>query len=350
MIKTFQWSWVLVWAIAFAPQTWGQDRQARLNELAREAAGFQKQAKERTDEIERILQEHPNDNLVRPSIQAAPSTPAPVEKEPVDKLAEVLKLRQTLKDPSLADLPAKLAYSHPDHGSDTIAIDTGVALNLFKAFNVSHEIRQTTKLDLFAEYHKSNSTTSPADTFLGGVQFKRNLGRFDNWGNWLGGDASFKRDDLISGRGLFAEIFYYPYHDALGISRAQTLGPIEYSINPNVGLQLETGNGASVKFTSGDRISAKAALNLTLAFPVPNEGDRRLEWSNTINLWHHLSTTGGFDRYDRDQQFFQSSVNLYLDQAKQVALGLDYTSGDNLTSNQFDVHTWALSFKAKLGK
>jgi hypothetical protein len=349
-MKTFKWLGILIAALVFIPQVWGQNYQARLNELGREAGALQKQARERTDEIERILKEHPNEHLVPPSNQASPPAAPAVEKEPLDKLAEVLKLRQTLKDPSLADLPARLNYAHPAHGNDTIAIDAGVALNVFKALNAPDEIRETTTLDVFAEYHKTNSTTSPADTLLGGAQFKHNLGHFGEWGNWLGGDASFKRDDIVSGRGVFAEIFYYPYNKSLGVYSNQTLGQIEYSINPNIGLQYETGNGASRKFTSGDRVSLKAALNLTITFPFPSVLDRRLEWSNTINVWTHLSTTGGFDIYDRDQHYAQSSVNLYLDQAKQVALGLDYTYGDNLTTNQFDVSTWAFSFKAKLGK
>jgi hypothetical protein len=74
------------------------------------------------------------------------------------------------------------------------------------------------------------------------------------------------------------------------------------------------------------------------------------DWSNTINYWHRVLTSGGFDQYNQNQFYFQSSVNFYLDEMKQVAVGVDYTNGDNLTTNQFDVNTWTVSLKAKFGK
>lgn len=331
--------------------------QLRINELSDEATKLKAQLKQKTDEIERIRNEHPDEHLTVPNAEVSPTAATPtLQKEPLDQLAEILKIRQTLKDPALAELPGKLSYVHPATGSDTIAIDAGLDLNVLRAMGITSEIVETTKVDAFAEYHRNNSTSSPVDTLLIGSQFKHNLGEFlinpkiGLWGNWLGGDASFKQDDIVSGKGFLGEIFYYPYNKKLGIGSNQSPLPIiEYSINPNIGFQYETGNGASAKFTSGDRVSFKTAVNLTID-PLPILLDHRLEWSNTINFWSHMSTTGGFDQYERNQYFFQSSLNLYFDHAKQVAVGIDYIYGDNLTTNQFDTDTWTISFKAKLGK
>lgn len=333
--------------------------QLRINELAREAAKLKQQLKEKTDEIQRIVRANARETLVVPGETEATVLRAPeIKKDPIEKLADVVKLRQTLKDPALAELPAKLSYTQPADGNNTIAIDSGVDVDLFRALNVSNAIRQTTKLDAFAEYHKNSGSTPPVDTLLIGVQSKHNLGRFDlgqgfgKLSNWIAGDASFKRDDIVSGKGFFGEIFYYPYNKSLGVNSYQSfksLPLIEYLINPNVGFQYETGNGASTKFTSGDRVSFRAALTLTVD-PFPKELNHRLEWSNTISWWSHMTTSGGFNQYDRNQYFYQSSLNLYFDTAKQVALGVDYTNGDNLNTNQFDTNSWTLSFKAKLGK
>lgn len=272
-----------------------------------------------------------------------------------DKLGEVLKVRQSLKDPMAADLPAKLSYVHPAHGEDTIAVDAGLDLNLLKAFDVSDEIRQRNEADAFAEYHKNSGSTPQVDTLLAGAQAEHNLGRFylgdglDEWGNWLAEGASYKRDNVVSGEGFLGEIFYKPYNKALGINSNQSFTFVEYQIIPSLGFQYETGNGASSKFSSGYRVSFRAGLGLIID-PFPDQLHRRLEWSNTVTYWGQISTSGGYDQYDRNEYFFQSSLNLYLDQAKQLALGVDYTYGDNLTTNQFDRDMWTFSFKAKFGK
>jgi hypothetical protein len=361
-------------------ETLAEFHQKQLKRLGEDIATHQDQINKDKAEIERIRRTYENENLVEPDTTTVPVRAAAIP-GPLDKLSGILKLRQTLQDPSLADLPAKVSYLHPDKGGDTIAVDVGLDLNILKALTLIlpketaqtevNPIRVATLLDALMEYHRSTSATSPVDTLLAGVQVQRNLGNIGNWGNWLNASTTYKGDNLVSGDGLLADISYYPSYPfgdypytewpADGSSSSRfgiytisrlTLGSwkLDYLIKPNVGFQFETGNGASSKFTSGDRVSLKGALNLTL-YPFPTTPTLNgLQWSNTINYWSHLSTTGGFDQYDRNQYFFQSSLNFYFDQAKQVAVGVDYTYGDNLTINQFDTNTWTISFKAKLGK
>jgi hypothetical protein len=329
--------------------------QLRINELVRESAKLKQQLKEKNDEIERIMRSNPNAHLVVPAeVSSSPSPTPPVVQVVLDKLGGVLKLRQTLQDPTLAELPAKITYVHPEKGNDTIAIDAGLDLNVLKAFDFPNAIRETNLLDIFTEYHKSSSANAPVDTVLAGAQFQHNLGEFGDWGNWLGSDASFKRDNIVSGEGLLANLFYYPSNLKFGINsfKTVTVGPwqFEYLVNPTIGLQYETGNGASSKFPSGERVSFKGAFNVTVTPFVNSPYLKGLQWSNTVIFLSHLGTSGVFDQYDRNQYLFQSSLNFYLDPAKQVALGLDYTYGDNLTTNQFDINMWTFSFKAKLGK
>jgi hypothetical protein len=324
--------------------------------LARETAKLKKQLKEKNDEIERIMRNNPSARLVVPAeVAGSPSPTPPVVQGALAKLGSVLKLRQTLQDPTLAELPAKLTYVHPEEGNDTIAIDAGLDLNVLKAFDFPNTIRETNLLDIFTEYHKSSSAKAPVDTVLAGAQFQHNFGQIGQWGNWLGSDASFKRDNLVSGEGLLANLFYYPSNFELGINsfRTVTVGTwqFEYLVNPTIGFQYETGNGASTKFTSGERVSFKGAFNVTVTPFLNSAYLKGLQWSNSVIFLSHLTTSGGFDEYDRNQYLFQSSLNLYLDPStKQVALGLDYTYGDNLTTNQFDINMWTVSFKAKLGK
>jgi hypothetical protein len=279
--------------------------------------------------------------------------PPPPEKSPTNVLQDFaseynLKIAQSLTDKNKIALPALFQYVHPAKGGDGAQID--IALSL------SHDINNPGRIPLSAgfisEYHYNNAPTKLQDALAVGGKLDAVLGPNTEYGQLVRGSVAYKRDNLVSGDGVVADLiwfvsipqwhvgdFYWKWGNLL-------VGRVE----PFVGLQEEFGNGASMAFKNGNRFSSRVGISLKASL-FPDYLANRLDLDISESYWRHMITSGGFDLYSSNQAYFVAALTYWLntgsdsggklqDKEKHFGISAKYTYGDNPSTSQFDADMW----------
>ena len=334
------------------------DDQARMNELVKQRDEARAKAKAADKEIAAL---------------AAKMNGTPVPPEPPEGAsAEInpfaipqqynLKIRQTLADKNKNSLPALLQYTHPGNGSDSYLVDMGVSL--------SHDLllgNAPASAGLAAEYHYNSASGKLKDSFSAGLTLDAELGSDTKHAQLVRATASYKRDNLVSGEGAQGEILWYPSLsprvDETGTASSFAFGgfyvPIgdffKGRIEPYIGLQGETGNGASKDFKDGDRFSGHSGVSLKGVL-LPKVFANRLELNTSVDYWRHFTTSGGFEQYDDDQLYYSAAATYWFDtfdknknglldeDEKHFGITVRYVNGDNPTEGDFNADTWTIGF------
>jgi hypothetical protein len=281
--------------------------------------------------------------------------PPPPETPPADVLQKFvtdynLKVTRSLTDKNTSTLPALFQYVHPENGNDSAQIDMAISL--------SHDIpmRLPWSLPLSAgltsEYHYNNAPMKLQDSLAIGGKLDAVFGPDTESGQLVRGSVAYKRDNLVSGEGVLADLTWFVAIPGLSIGDFFFKFPpfLEGRIEPFLALQEESGNGASKAFKDGDRFSGRAGVSLK-ANLFPDYFANRLSLDSSVIYWRHFVTSGGFDLYARDQGYFVESLTYWLntgsdpsgklqDKEKHFGISVSYAYGDNPTTSQFDADTW----------
>jgi len=281
--------------------------------------------------------------------------PPPPEVSPTNRLQEFatlynLKIAQSLTDKNKNTLPALFQYVHPANGKDNAQIDIAVSL--------SHDIFEDNswRLPLSAgftsEYHYNSAATKLQYSFALGGKLDAVFGSNTEFGQLVRGSAAYKRDNLVSGEGVLADLIWFisilQWH--VGDFQWKWGGFLLGRIEPFLALQDEAGNGASSNFKDGNRFSARAGISLKASL-FPDDLGNRLDLDTSVSYWRHVSTSGGFDLYSRDQTYFAESLTYWLntgtdprgkleDKEKHFGISVKYAYGDNPSTSQFNADTW----------
>jgi len=273
--------------------------------------------------------------------------PPPPENPPINYLQKFatdynLKIAQSLTDKNKIALPALFQYVHPAHGGDSAQID--IALSL------SHDIGSLAA-GFTSEYHYNNASTKLQDSLALGGKLDAVFGPNTRDGQLVRGAVAYKRDNLVSGDGVIADLvwfvaipgwhigdFYWEWGNFL-------VGRVE----PFVGLQEEFGNGAKA-FKDGNRVSSRVGISLKASL-FPDYLANRLDLDISESYWRHMQTSGGFDLYEKNQAYSVASLTYWLntgsdssgklsDKEKHFGVSAKYTYGDNPSTSQFDADMW----------
>lgn len=316
------------------------DDQAAMNALIKKKEANAKEKAEVDKEIAKL----------EAKINGKPPPPEKPPKNVLQKFAEEynLKIAQSLTDKNKNTLPALFQYIHPAEGADSAQIDMALSL--------SHDIENPWKVPLSAgataEYHYNNAATKLQDSLALGGKLDAVFGPNTEYGQLVRGAVAYKRDNLVSGEGVLADLMWFVSIPGWHIGDFQwqwgnfLIGRIE----PVLGLQEEAGNGASAAFKSGNRFSARAGISLKASL-FPDYLANRLDLDISESYWRHISTTGVFDFYSRDQSYFVGSLTYWLntgsdpsgklqDKEKHFGVSAKYTYGDNPSTSQFDADMW----------
>jgi hypothetical protein len=278
-------------------------------------------------------------------INGKPPPPENPPKNVLQQFAEEynLKIAQSLTDKNKNTLPALFQYVHPAHGGDSAQIDMALSL--------SHDI-DSLSAGFTSEYHYNNAATKLQDSLALGGKLDAVLGPNTEYGQLVRGSVAYKRDNLVSGDGVLADLMWFVsipgWH--VGDFYWQWGNFLTGRIEPVLGLQDEAGNGASAAFKNGNRFSARAGISLKASL-FPSYLANRLDLDISESYWRHISTSGGFDLYSRDQSYFVGSLTYWLntgtdpsgklqDKEKHFGISAKYTYGDNPSTSQFDADMW----------
>ena len=263
-----------------------------------------------------------------------------------------LKVRRSLKDKNVAEDPALFQYAHPGEGEDSWAVDGGISLgrDLIGVGN--------TRVSgaLATEYHYTSAAAQPKDTLIAGGSLDFSVGTNSACVQMFRATASYKRDTILAGDGLLTDILYFPSEPITGIGGfyREWFPGLEGRIEPFAGLQFETGSGAAKGFHDGERFSVRAGV--TVAFLIaPKFFGNRLELSNSLGYWGHLSRSGVFDQYEVNQLFLSSSLTYWLNTSskgdgvlakddRHFGVTVRYTNGDNPDEGTFDADLLSIGF------
>jgi hypothetical protein len=269
-----------------------------------------------------------------------------------------LRVRRTLKDGDEGLLPALFQYTMPSNGEDSWLADIGVSLG-HQFFNTMME------WNLNGEYHYNTAANALADTLLVGGGLRGLWGGTENVSAiWLF-DASYKRDNLIAGEGALVALRVIPSFAkakiggfVYGTDRSWFRGRVD----PFVGLEYETGNGASAEFTEGERLTARAGVT-AVGYLLPGYFRDRIEFSTSLGYWGNLSTTGLYNAYESHQLYFTAAATYWFfslnprapedsqdkgikkgELMKHFGLTARYANGDNPIEGAFDQDVWTFGF------
>lgn len=320
-----------------------------------------REAKKLTDEGNELDRQYKE--LARIAVGNPIKTPDATDTFAKDFLSAVknrLQLRQSVTDSKLNALPALLQYTMPGNGSDSYQVDAGLAYSgALNFLSIPSEGR------IYTEYHYNDALQSLRDTFLAGADVDLILspGKNDEEilqdvrdGNLIPAQViragmAFKSDNLVAGEGLQAYLTWIPDLPPLFGGYWQELGWISGRLEPTLGFQFESGNGAP-RFPSGERLSFRAGLALE-GYLFPHVMGNRLQYNAGLEYWNHINTTGLFDGYDRNQTYFVGSLTYWFntdtdgdnklgDDERHFGITAKYVKGDNPTIGDFDADVLTL--------
>lgn len=296
-------------------------------------------------------------DTLSPAISGKPVPPSDAPKngptEFVDLVKKVdLKVRRSLKDKNVAEDPALFQYAHPGEGKDSWAVDGGLSLGRDLIGIGNTRVSGA----LVTEYHYTSATTQPKDTLVAGGSLDFSVGTNTASVQMFRATASYKRDRILAGDGLLTDILYFPSENITGIGGfyREWIPGLEGRIEPFAGLQFETGSGAAKGFHEGERLSFRAGVTLA-ALIAPKCFGNRLELSNSLGYWGHLSRSGVFDQYGVNQLFLSSSLTYWLNTSskgdgvlakddRHFGVTVRYTNGNNPDEGTFDANLVSVGF------
>lgn len=268
-----------------------------------------------------------------------------------------LKIRRSVKDSKTAELPALFQFTHPGSGTDSWMVDAGAS--------IERDIADGIGFGAFGEYHYNDALGKLKDSVLTGASLDLVLRNHPHDENELPntvlfrGTLSYKRDNLVSGEGLLTDLTLFPQVRELFLDKSfgaeETNGWFEGRIVPFVGGQYEEGNGAK-NFSSGNRISLRAGVGLTVSLAPRYFGNRLTVESNFI-YWNHFETSGGMEKYDESQWYWVTAVTYWFDTPgksgvltkadQHFGVSVGYTRGDNPDEGEFDADLLTVGFSVK---
>jgi hypothetical protein len=169
-------------------------------------------------------------------------------------------------------------------------------------------------------------------------------------------NTAYRRDNMVGGEGFFGQVMLFPCYAPLrfgGFFLGNPKGFITSRIEPFVGVEVETGNGASAAFAGGERVSLRAGASI-LGSLLPIYFGERLQYSVSGGFWSNLQTTGFYKDYNDQQLHLATSLTYWFNTLnkrdkdgnlrKHFGLTASYANGDDPIDGAFDQNVWTLGF------
>ena len=289
-------------------------------------------------------------------ISALTGVPQPVKEEKAKALYEFakshqLKVRRTLKEGKENTQPALFQYTHPSDGNDSWSSDIGLSFGkTIPGLPVDWA--------LMGEYHYNTLAKALSDSLLAGGRLGGLIGDVNRLGAEWVLDASYKRDNLVAGEGFLAGLNLFPAIPSMNIGGiyfpiGKSTDYFNGRLEPSIGAEFESGNGASDKFRGGERVSLRAGLSLNGVL-FPRYFGQRIELSNSLSYWGNVSTSGFYDSYDDNQLLYVGSLTYWLNSLnpldesgilqKHFGITIRYVNGNNPIEGAFDQNVWTFGF------
>ncbi|MCW1926551.1 hypothetical protein OKA05_28625 [Luteolibacter arcticus] len=318
-----------------------------------------KAAKEEYDRLSKVgTEEDPDDKPTMGEPEKDEKAITRISQYLTEEKKVKFQVRQSVRDSLKTANPATFSFTRTKDGKDVRSADLGVSFE--------QDICETDfAWGLLGEYHHLTKSRTKTDDrgvdslFLGG-SLDWNAFFIGEETQRIRGTLAYKRDKIYTGEGLITDVSLYPALPQYCIGNEFTLIPrvVTAVVEPVFGLQYEEGNGAK-GFRDGDRISAKASLNLGLIL-LPEHLGNRLTLDNKLTFWEHFDTSGDYGRYDEQQWFLNSTLTYWFDtrssknktdilqpDEQHIGLSAGLKWGDNPEEGQQDTDTMTLGISVK---
>lgn len=234
-----------------------------------------------------------------------------------DTWYDKVSVRKTVAD---QDKPASIAFTNPNDGEASYAIDFGVTVA------VDESDRWTIMPTI--EYHKDNVIDKEQDVLSGGIKGSYYAGDMTTFGLLTDGELKYTRDGVGDIRSWVATATFVPTYQPLALNTA-TIGndAIRIKLTLKGGFDYET--IASGK--DGDVLRGTVTAGF-VAYPLPKLLERNLELGISNKYWTEISHGGYFDDKDDDANLFEVSAIYYLvknDNDDKIGVQLSYQDGSD---------------------
>ncbi|MCX6855784.1 MAG: hypothetical protein NTV80_12865 [Verrucomicrobia bacterium] len=260
-----------------------------------------------------------------------------------------LKIRRTLRDVKENSLPALFEYTMPNGAADTWSSDIGASVG-GKVLNTPLE------WGVIGEYHYNEAAGALVDSLNAGAELSGLI--VDMWTSGAAWklNTAYRKDNLVGGEGVFGQIMFYPAFPALGFGGfflGNPKGLITARIEPFLGAEVETGNGASAAFAAGERFSLRAGASI-YGHLLPLYFRDRIQYTISGGYWSNVHTSGFYQGYNDHQMHMIASLTYWFNTLnkedesgslkKHFGLTAKYSNGDNPIEGAFDQNVWTLGF------
>jgi hypothetical protein len=246
--------------------------------------------------------------------------------------------------------PAQFTFQHLGHGSDSYAIDSGIAATFISALVGQAQI----DWGVGADYHRNSSADSPEDLFQAGLVADSIFGNAATSDFFVRAKANLSyKDDIQKDQEAVASGFdLLPVARLLWIDNYHRLGPAHWRWQPFVGLRWEVTAEAPAGAASGDQVLARYGVE-TQIFPLFDYIQRSLEATLTLTAWSNIHSSGLYTNKNW-RGYLDANLTYWftggLSRGKQKAnlgFGLEYENGDNPDLDRTNVDLLTISLKAK---
>jgi len=348
---------ILLW-LANAGTSFGQTL-AELSELQR-LRDENRELRARLAEVEAKLKE------TKP--KATPTPPQPIEPAHTSEVVaghlvsptflDKIFLRKSVftedtLDPGNISWPAQFTFEHSGNGTNTYAIDTGVAATFLSTPLAQSQIDWGAGLD----YHRSSLPHSPKNLFQTGVIADSAFGdpTLSSLFALAKTNLSFKDNQAKKIQSITGGLDLLPVERKfLKIDDPHDLGIMRWRWQPFAGVRWDASTDVPGGRANGHQILARYGVE-TQFFPLYSYANfkKSLEAALRLTAWSDISSSGVYRGKDwrgyldlNVTYWFNGGLSLNKEKAS-LGFGLAYEKGDNPDFDQTDIDLLALSLKAK---
>ncbi|MEY2488365.1 MAG: hypothetical protein QOC70_307 [Verrucomicrobiota bacterium] len=247
--------------------------------------------------------------------------------------------------------PAMISYVHPGNGSDSYAIDAGVAADLWP---VGGEKWQA-DVGLGVEYHRNTKVSSRKDLFQTGLVYQAILGNtsLDPITSILKGGISFKNDNVKDLQAVETSLNVLPIITFLYTDDYHAItDSVCVRWQPFAGISYEGATDTAANVSKGHRLLARYGVQGGLWFKD------KIELTTRYTARSVFDSSGVYASQNDWNGYFDASLTYWFKAANPLAsggtsktvdfgIGLSYENGDNPELSVINADLLTLSFQAK---
>ena len=250
-----------------------------------------------------------------------------------------VQVRASVQDKNNAGKPAAISWTHDNGGGDVVATDVGVSFGWSGAND---------QLKPYAEYHRNNQTTKKQDCLQTGIDYVHIWNEGERRpSHFLELKAAFRNDRINTGRGGTASLTYTPLDQDWLINDWGASGARNFMWVPMLSIQGAYADGLKPDESSGTVLRLKQEVDVSF-LPFVSSTDGQVELLGSFQLWENQTRSGTFLKYHRFQRLYSISLNVYLDQKRRTAIGIDYSNGEDPEQGRQPQSLIAIALKIKI--